>query len=141
VTALAGKGSSPCGFNGRAPAHTRGHAGPFYGRRGERRCTQRQVVDTSAVWARHGGVHGRSTAATPLGERRRSTQLARALVARGARGEGRDSGSTREGPTAHGPKGAGRPQHAGPAGPRRGHRATPARARALERPVCQTISA
>jgi hypothetical protein len=38
---------------------------------------------------------------------------------------------------AHGPMGAGRPRHAGPAGPRREHRATPARARALERPVCQ----
>jgi hypothetical protein len=123
VTALAGKGSSPCGFNGRAAVYTRGQAGPFYGRRGERRFTQCQVIDTSTVWARHGGVHGRSTAATPLGQRRRSARLARARVARGARGEGRDGGSTREGPTAHGLKGARRPRHAGLAGPRRGHRA------------------
>jgi hypothetical protein len=68
----------------------------FYGRRGERRFAQHQVIDTSAVWAWHGGAHGRSTAATPLGGRwhgQRDVTCAR--VARGARGEGQEGGSAR----------------------------------------------
>jgi hypothetical protein len=78
-----------------------------------RQFTQRHFVDTSAAWARHGGVRGRSTAATPLGGQRHGRLgLAKARTARGARGVGKEGGAALGGPTARGPTDQGRPQQA-----------------------------
>jgi hypothetical protein len=59
---------------------------PFIGGRA-RRFAQRQVIGTSAVWAQHGGLCARSTAATPLGRRhgRRGRPVRVRRVAQGER--------------------------------------------------------
>jgi hypothetical protein len=54
-----------------------------------------------------------------------SARPTRACEARGARREDRKGGSAREGPSAHGPAGADRPQRAGPTEPRCGRRGAP----------------
>jgi hypothetical protein len=57
-----------------------------------RRFAQRHFTDTSAAWARHGGVPARSTAATTLGGRRSRHCRTMARTARGASGMARRGG-------------------------------------------------
>jgi hypothetical protein len=76
---------------------------------------------------------------------RPSTATSRVATTRatgGARRRGVDGGVAQgAGSMVRGPADRGQPRCAGPAGPRRERRATPARARALERPLCQTVLA
>jgi hypothetical protein len=57
-----------------------------------RRFAQRHFTDTSAAWARHGGVRARSTAATTLGGRRGRHCRTMARTARGVSGMARRGG-------------------------------------------------
>jgi hypothetical protein len=115
-----GRGSSACaqqwrGGGALVVTQERGPCCFICGR--ARRFAQRQFVDTSATWARHGGVCARSTAATPLGGRRHGRLgLAKARAARGARGVGKEGGAAPEGTTARGPTDQGRPRQACTAG-------------------------
>jgi hypothetical protein len=74
---------------------------------------QRHFVDTSAAWARHGGMRARSTVATLLGGRRHGRLgLAKAHTTRGARVVGKEGGAALGGPTARRPADQGRPRQA-----------------------------
>jgi hypothetical protein len=72
VVESCGRGSSACAQQWRGGGalmvtRERGTCGFIRGR--ARRFAQHQFTDTSAAWARHGGVRAQSTAATPLGGR------------------------------------------------------------------------
>jgi hypothetical protein len=76
-----------------------------------RRFAPRHFVDTSAAWARHGGVRAWSTAATLMGGRPHGRLgMAKARTTRGARGVGKEGGAALGGPTARGPADQGRPR-------------------------------
>jgi hypothetical protein len=88
-----GRGSSTCaqqwrGGGAMVVIQERGACYFICGR--ARRLAPRHFVDTSAAWARHGGVRAWSTAATLMGGRPHGRLgMAKARTTRGARGVGR----------------------------------------------------
>jgi hypothetical protein len=79
----------------------------------------RKTTTVVAAWTQHGRAACSAYGGARLAERRGRCDAARAHVACGDPGEGRDGGS-QGWPTTHGPAGQGRPRRAGPVGPRRG---------------------